>query len=263
MTPSTPANPAPSAADNNAPTPRTETFILTWSGSTKSLIDFARTLERELTSAQAALAAKDREIAELADQLRIVVDAESFRARKIERERDGYKARAERAEAELRRWVDAFSFETDEGPTGNLEQSRSGWRKIVNERDALRAEVERLKAENNVIGGHHLCEKGHGWVVNGQPCYLCQHARMEAHMADRDKFAKQAIALSDEVAQLRAQLAAAQEDKERLDWLENQGQLIARQYRDGWHFDASNGAWVCVNATTLRDAIDAAKKGTA
>lgn len=45
-------------------TPRTDTFYLTWSGSTKSLISFARTLERELSSAQAALAEAKAEVAD-------------------------------------------------------------------------------------------------------------------------------------------------------------------------------------------------------
>lgn len=38
------------------------------------------------------------------------------------------------------------------------------------------------------IGGHHLCNKGHGWVVNGQPCYLCQHERIELHVAEKTRF---------------------------------------------------------------------------
>jgi hypothetical protein len=42
--------------------------------------------------------------------------------------------------------------------------------------------------EDGRIGGHHLCNKGHGWVINGQPCYLCQHERIELHMAEKTRF---------------------------------------------------------------------------
>lgn len=156
----------PPPEPNPAPTPRTDAIIAQakdyydrhcepgdppFDNCIPSIHDFARTLERELTEARAtllaregeldsmsaALAAKDREIAELADQLRIVVDAESFRARKIERERDSYKARAEKAEAELTR-LDNLRV--------SAEQYASDFRA---ERDQLRAEVERLKRRDS------------------------------------------------------------------------------------------------------------------
>ena len=57
-------------------------------------------------------------------------------------------------------------------------------------RDALAcAEAALAKIKEEKIGGHHLCEKGHGWVVDGQPCYLCQHANAVALSEERDKFA--------------------------------------------------------------------------
>lgn len=152
----TPATPAPSAADS-APTPRTDAAIqfrnfgsghIDWVS-----VKFARTLERELNEARdsivlqtdaitqlrAELAAKDSEIAELADQLRIVVDAESFRARKIERERDSYRARAEKAEAER----DALKMSEEE--SGEVISD------LRAERDQLRAEVERLRSNLDAL----------------------------------------------------------------------------------------------------------------
>ena len=51
------------------------------------------------------------------------------------------------------------------------------------------AEAALAKIKEEKIGGHHLCEKGHGWVVDGQPCYLCQHANAVALSEERDKFA--------------------------------------------------------------------------
>lgn len=93
-----------------APTPRTDAMLngCEWGNrQDQEHTILCRTLERELTSAQAALAAKDAEIAELTDQLRIVVDAESFRARKIERDRDTLRAEVERlkvAQRERTQW---------------------------------------------------------------------------------------------------------------------------------------------------------------
>lgn len=115
------------------------------------------------------------------------------------------------------------------------------------ERDRLRAEVERLRGPDDT---------GDDSLSNVR--------RLRAELAAAQKAIRKG---SEDALYMRdgllKQLAAAKADTERIDWLENQGQLIARQYRDGWHFDASNGAWVCVNATTLRDAIDAARAGTA
>lgn len=72
----TPANPAPSAADNNAPTPRTDANVFEayqWEGSGYGEdifncvgqavpADFARTLERELVEARAILLTREGEL---------------------------------------------------------------------------------------------------------------------------------------------------------------------------------------------------------
>lgn len=34
--------------------------------------------------------------------------------------------------------------------------------------------------------GVRICEKGHGWVASGVPCYLCQNAQQEALTAERN-----------------------------------------------------------------------------
>lgn len=79
----TPANPAPSAADN-APTPRTDAVIAQakdyydrhrepgdppFDNAIPSIHDFARTIERELTEARATLLAREGELDELQRQL--------------------------------------------------------------------------------------------------------------------------------------------------------------------------------------------------
>ena len=201
----TPATPAPSAADN-APTPRTmaKCFLASrWiqastTGQGTHVVDavpaeFAATLERELMSAQAALAAKDREIENLV-------------------------------------WNLAGCDTLAIGYAKPGEFSKELARPALHSVSKLRAEVEHIKAWAN------------------------------AKADEAQDLRATLLAREGELDELQRQLAEAGKDKERIDWLENQGHLIARQYRDGWHFDASNGAWVCVNATTLRAAIDSARE---
>lgn len=61
------------------------------------------------------------------------------------------------------------------------------------------------------IGGHHLCNKGHGWVVNGQPCYLCTNERMEAHVTEKTRFLNER---GDLRRKLEAAVAVLREAKE-------------------------------------------------
>ena len=181
-----------------APTPRTDASLKSrnhlpnWFDDVVAA-DFARTLERELTSAQAALAAKDREIENLV-------------------------------------WNLAGCDTLAIGYAKPGEFSKELARPALHSVSKLRAEVEHIKAWAN------------------------------AKADEAQDLRATLLAREGELDELQRQLAEAGKDKERIDWLENQGHLIARQYRDGWHFDASNGAWVCVNATTLRAAIDSARE---
>jgi hypothetical protein len=172
-----------------------------------------------------------------------------------------------------------------------VEKERERADKLVRETENLRCKVlDRQDALNNLPGPAGVvalqarAEKAEAELAEAKTYQQNNYEGLKAAWAERDQLRAEvehikawANAKADEAQDLRATLlaregeldsmsaalAAAQKDKERLDWLENQGQLITRQYRDGWHFDASNGAWVCVNATTLRAAIDAARAGTA
>ena len=208
-----------------SPTPRSDAMQASGKAHYMSL-DLARTLERELTEARATLLAREGELDSMSAAL-----AAKDREIKEERKRtatqehvkngvymlaDAWKARAEKAEAELASMRNRTPF---------LELSKCEQELFAAERDA--AEAKRLLEADGKIRLHIVAERDQ------------LHAR---------------------VADLERQLAESGKDKERIDWLENQGHLIARQYRDGWHFDASNDAWVCVNATTLRAAIDSARE---
>lgn len=92
------ATPAPEQA-----TPRT---FKRFSQSNHGLIPCDNGAYMTVEDAERELAAKDAEIAQLSDQLRIVVDAESFRARKIERERDQLRARVAELEQDKARLAD-------------------------------------------------------------------------------------------------------------------------------------------------------------
>lgn len=166
-TPTNPPTPAPTPGE----TTRTEKFLLTWSGSTKGLINFARALERELTSAQAALAAKDREIEAFKANNRYMrghtagyEEARSkFEPRLLTEEvlHKAARSRAEKAEAEIAKLNEfntsgaerlqfsiarAEKAEAEVARLDNLRVSAENYAaEFRKERDALRAEVEGLK----------------------------------------------------------------------------------------------------------------------
>lgn len=45
-----------------------------------------------------------------------------------------------------------------------------------------------LREAELLIGGSHLCSKGHGWVANGQPCYLCEREHQAALAKERNDY---------------------------------------------------------------------------
>ena len=235
--------------------------------------DFARTLERELSSAQAALAAKDREIGELRESLtaeknyhgqaqaaayeqneianrlsKELADLKNaggppfIRSEAIRNLRDqvcGLKARAEKAEAELAALKERAEQSYTDRSFELLNMTARAQRAEA-ERAQLRAEVEALKAENR------------GMLQAGGYDYLCQQ-RDEA-----ERRAAQYLATGEAI---QKQLFAAQEDKERLDWLASIGYVAAhtdrhfegRTARFGWSKERWDGAG-------LRAAIDAARE---
>jgi len=129
------------------PTPRTDRECddyagpLCWIGGTQFIpADFARTLERELASAQAALAAKDAEIARLKSD----GAASAFVDMAI---------RAEKAEAELARVINrrdilAEQITALDSTVAEFSKQNS---ELHAERDQLRAEAEMLKQSHAAI----------------------------------------------------------------------------------------------------------------
>ena len=84
--------------------------------------------------------------------------------------------------------------------------------KVIEE---VQAENKSLRDDNVKIGGSHLCSKGHGWVVNGQPCYLCQHARIEELRIKCDEQFIELTALRQRVAELERANAELAQDREK------------------------------------------------
>ena len=208
-----------------SPTPRSDAMQASGKAHYMSL-DLARTLERELTEARATLLAREGEL----DAMSAALAAKDREIARRKAQLDMWTSAAmdgNAAIAQLTARAEKAEAElaSMRNRTPFLELSKCEQELFAAERDA--AEAKRLLEADGKIRLHIVAERDQ------------LHAR---------------------VADLERQLAEAGKDKERIDWLENQGHLIARQYRDGWHFDASNGAWVCVNATTLRAAIDSARE---
>ena len=265
--------------------------------------EFAATLERELMSAQAALAAKDREIENLVwnlagcDTLAIgyakpgefskeLARPALHSVSKLRAERDALRAEVEHIKA----WANAKADEAQDlratllAREGELDAMSAA---LAAKDREIKEERKRTATQEHVKNGVYMladawkarAEKAEAELAsmrNRTPFLELSKCEQELFAAERDaaeakrlleadgKIRLHIVAERDQlharVADLERQLAEAGKDKERIDWLENQGHLIARQYRDGWHFDASNGAWVCVNATTLRAAIDSARE---
>jgi len=194
------------------PTPRTDRECddyagpLCWIGGTQFIpADFARTLERELTSAQAALAAKDAEIARRKAQLDMWTSAAMDGNAAIAQ----LTARAEKAEAELQKTQTDLAKQLEWGNRAEAE------------RNQLRAEVQQLHEANRGLS------KDNG-----------------------------TLALT--VGKLRAELAAAKLDTERL---ASAADEVLRDYIIGKRVEAGHPCPEnLVICRELRAAIDAARK---
>ena len=289
----TPTNPAPSAADN-APTPRTMEQIAQECAEKVChegcLLDRGVACELIATAIAQAVEQKDCKIANQAERIRYLEGATNHATgtplSKAKAERDALRAEVEHIKA----WANAKADEAQDlratllAREGELDAMSAA---LAAKDREIKEERKRTATQEHVKNGVYMladawkarAEKAEAELAsmrNRTPFLELSKCEQELFAAERDaaeakrlleadgKIRLHIVAERDQlharVADLERQLAEAGKDKERIDWLENQGHLIARQYRDGWHFDASNGAWVCVNATTLRAAIDSARE---
>lgn len=237
-----------------APTPRTDAERhKTHACYDAVTADFARTLERELlsaqaalTSAQAALSAKDAEIARLNGGLRTIRDS-------CENCTNGSDLREQAAQVIGKTEnKNPMVFHSEHY---NCERFTA----IEKERDQLRAEVERLKA---------MIQTPAGWTQRGEWKPECNS--LYVYDADGKLIGSNhpiaAVAeeyrLRYERIQLRAQLAAAKQDTERL----RKASAALLNELDGEAFEIVGTARAEVmyeQAASVRAAIDAARAGTA
>jgi len=222
--------------DYNKPTPETDAFMerIDDSEVDPSVIRAAlHDMECERDSAQAALAAKDAEIA----RLKADGAASAFVDMAI---------RAEKAEAKLRCADDVL---TRNGiPVGSTpgDELVINLIKLFSERDQLRAEVERLTKERD------------DWAA----CAKRTDAKMLHEQADHNKTV-------DRLIECRAELAAAQEDTEQVNkWfkeIRECAKSIVRNMREDIAPELRDDVWVitaaCHAAVIMQNcaAIDAAR----
>lgn len=155
-------------------------------------------------------------------------------------------ARAEKAEAEVAR-LNGVEREL----TLTLREANNENTELLKERDALRAEVERLNRPWTVS----IIVPTKNDPFNRYSCEVVDVGHSDRHLVV-------------ECSQLRAQLAAAQEDKERLELLEVNAAEVRVEWDDGEgpippEFSiVAKGTGVIGRGPTLRAAIDAAREGT-
>jgi chromosome segregation ATPase len=121
----------------------------------------------------------------------------------------------------------------------------------------LRAEVERLRC-----GWTDERDARFQDAAEYQATITVLRAEVERLRKIESYRAQDKVAFDD----LRTRYADLEQDKTRIDWLEARGCIISRRFKDGLHFDTRDdndfSPWNCTNGDTLRQAIDAAMKGT-